>query len=309
MTIRQVRGVTGCLYLAFIILLAIGPVAFAQSSGRGLALQLTHVDIGEPFPSPDGKKILFLMKLEGLYQLFTMNPNGSGQVQVTHDAFDHDSPSWSPNGKKFAFVATPNGHEVIYSMNVDGSDRQALTSETLDSIHPMWSADSKKVIYCADDDLHPPKKNESAIYVVDTETKKVTTLISGGTNTYASWSPDGTKIAFRKMIGEMNSEVFVADSDGKNQKNLTNHPAFDGWPAWSPDGKQIAFSSNRRSSYQIFLMNADGSNVRLVANTEGRATEPRWSVDGKFIYFTNCRNKDFGVDCQVMSAPADTPFH
>src|SRR5262249_32814747 len=87
--------------------------------------------------------------------------------------------------------------------------------------------------------------------------------------------------------GEENSEVFVANSDGSNLRNLTNNPFFDGWPTWSPDGKRIAFASNRRGhGYQIFVMEADGSNVQLVANTEGRATAPRWSREGKTIYFT-----------------------
>ena len=71
---------------------------------------------------------------------------------------------------------------------------------------------------------------------------------------------------FRRIIGELNSEVFVANSDGSNVQNLTSHPAFDGWPAWSPDGTQIAFGSNRNANYQIFTMNPDGSGVRLLAN-------------------------------------------
>jgi TolB protein len=104
------------------------------------------------------------------------------------------------------------------------------------------------------------------------------------------------------MLGEMNSEVFVANADGTDQRNLTSHPAFDGWPAWSPDGKQIAFASNRRANYQIFVMNNDGTNVRLVANTDGRATEPRWSPDGSRIYFSNCIPVSWGVDCEIFAA-------
>jgi TolB protein len=110
-------------------------------------------------------------------------------------------------------------------------------------------------------------------------------------------------IAFRKIIGEENSEVFVADGDGSNPRNLTNNPFFDGWPAWSADGRKIAFASNRRGhGYQIFVMDADGANPRLIGNTEGRGTAPRWSPDGKAIYFTNCVAKDYGADCEVLMA-------
>lgn len=72
----------------------------------------------------------------------------------------------------------------------------------------------------SDDDLHPPKKNASEIYSVDLQTKGGTTMISGRTNTYPSYSPDGRKIAFRRMIGDMNSEVFVA---WQRSEDLTNH--------------------------------------------------------------------------------------
>jgi Tol biopolymer transport system component len=107
------------------------------------------------------------------------------------------------------------------------------------------------------------------------------------------------------MLGEMNSEVFVAKSDGSEHRNLTNHPAFDGWPAWSPDGTRIAFASNRNANYQVFTMNSDGGDVRLVANTEGRATAPQWSRDGKTIYFSVCRKVDFGGDCNIFAAPLE----
>ncbi|PWT92527.1 MAG: hypothetical protein C5B55_06280, partial [Blastocatellia bacterium] len=145
--------------------------------------------------------------------------------------------------------------------------------------------------------------NESDIRVIDLATRRISTLITGGTNTYPSWSPDGKRIAFRRMVNESNSEVFVANADGSDAHNITNHPTFDGWPAWSPDGTRIAFASNRNSSYQIFIMKPDGSDVKLLANTEGRATAPAWSPDGTRIYFPICRNVDFGSDCEIYAAP------
>jgi TolB protein len=290
--------------LTFLLALsAITPPTSAQQRGAAtLAYQLTHVDTGEPFPSPTGDKIVFESKIAGFYQLFLMNPNGSGQAQITHDAANHDTASWSPDGRKIAYVSDKTGHSVIYMMNPDGTGEERLSDDRHEYIHPSWSAESSKIIYCSDDDLKPPLKNDSEIYVLDLKTRKVTTLISGGTSTYPSWSPDGKKVVFRRMIGAMNSEVFVADSDGSNEKNLSNHPAFDGWPAWSPDGTKISFASNRNANYQIFVMDSDGQNPRLVANTEGRATEPRWSPDGKVIYFTDCKKVDWGVDCQIFTA-------
>ncbi len=294
----------------------------AQRGAMTLAYQLTHVDTGEPFPSPDGKKIVFETMIEGVYQLFIMNPDGTGPVQITHDLANHDTPAWSPDGKKIAYASDRGGHSAIYVIDVGDPGEvgvtgrrpvatQALATATLgekvtddkhEYIHPNWSPDGSKIIYCSDDDLKPPAKNASEVFSVDLKTRQVTTLIAGGTNTYPSWSPDGKKIVFRRMLGEMNSEVFLANGDGSEPRNLSNHPAFDGWPAWSPDGTRIAFASNRNANYQIWIMKADGTEPRLLANTEGRATEPRWSPDGKTIYFTDCKKVDFGVDCQVMTA-------
>jgi TolB protein len=267
-----------------------------------LPYQLTHSQNMDPSVRPDGKRLVYISVVAGKEQLVTMNADGSAPVQITGDDANHEDPAWSPDGKEIAFVRIGTDEERIYIMSPDGTDTKPVSPAGMRAIHPGWSADSTKVIYCTDDDLHPPRKNDSDIVVTDLVTGKVTTLITGGVNTFPGWSPDMQSIVFRRVIGEMNSEVFVANADGSNARNLTNHPAFDGWPAWSPDGTLIAFASNRNGRYQIFIMKPDGTDVRLVANTEGRATVPRWSPDGKTIYFTNCVAKDYGSDCEILVA-------
>ena len=210
-----------------------------------IPIQLTHAQNFDPAPSPDGKKLVFISMLSGKEQLFTMDADGKNIAQLTRDDADHEDPAWSPDGRKIAFVFITKERTSIAVMNADGSNVELLTPKEHHTIHPNWSADSKQVMYCTNDDLAPPKKNEAQINVGDLATKKITPVVTGGINTYGSWSPDMKQIAFRKIIGEENSEVFVASADGSNQRNLTNNPFFDGWPAWSPDGRLSDFCNGR----------------------------------------------------------------
>lgn len=279
-------------------------IAAAAQANRPLtiAYQFSHSVNDSPTLSPDGREMVFIAVVAGHEQLFRRMLDGSRIAQLTRDDADHEDPAWSPDGRRIAYVLMRGGLEQIHLMNVDGTGDEPLTPDNVKTIHPNWHPDGRSLAYCTDDDLQPPKKNPAEIYSIDVTTRKITKLIEGGVNTYPAWSPDGKFLAFRRMLGETNSEVFLAGADGTNAHNLTNHPAFDGWPAWSPDGRHIAFASNRGASYEIYIMDPDGSNVRKVANNDGRATAPAWSIDGKTIYFPVCKKVDFAFDCQIYAA-------
>jgi TolB protein len=282
--------------------------AVSQSSRLGLAYQFTHSDNSDITISPDGKQVVILSVIAGREQLVRMNADLSSPAQITTDAADHEDPAWSPDGKKIAFVLIREGIEQIKIMNPDGSGVEAVTPKERRTIHPSWSSDSQNILYCTDDDLHPPAKNDAEIYSINLATRQTTKLISGGVNTYPALSPDGKRIAFRRMVETTNSEIFTANSDGSDAVNITNSPAFDGWPAWSPKGTKIAFATNRAGNHEIYIMNPDGTDVRKVANTEGRATAPKWSPDGTTIYFPNCWKSAYAYDCQVFAVRLDQAY-
>jgi TolB protein len=284
------------------------PAACGQDSPFALARQVTRSITMDPSLSPDGKQMVYITVVAGVEQLFSANVDGTDVRQITHDTFDHEDPAWSHDGRKIAFVSDAAGLQVVSLMNTDGTAVEALTPREVHAIHPSWTPDSRAVLYCTTDDLDPPRKNAADIYRIELATRQVTRLVSGGINTYPALSPDGKRLAFRKIIDGTNSEVFVANADGSSQRNLTNDPAFDGWPSWSPDGTRIAFASNRRGNQQIFVMDPDGRNVRPLVHKEGRATAPTWAPDGRTLYFPICTRVDGLVGCEIFAAsllPAD----
>lgn len=74
-----------------------------------------------------------------------------------------------------------------------------------------------------------------------------------------------TKIAF---VSERdgNSEIYVMNADGSNQKRLTYDPAEDYNPCWTEDGKRIMFTRRINRMSEVFIMNADGSDQKVLEN-------------------------------------------
>jgi len=104
-------------------------------------------------------------------------------------------------------------------------------------------------------------------------------------------SPDGSKIVFysNRPHGDAASrkyELFVADADGRNLRQLTYLNRATSGPCWSPDGDKIIFTSEFESSHaEVYVINIDGSGLCRLTDSEFTKAYPVYSPDGRKIIY------------------------
>jgi TolB protein len=79
-----------------------------------------------PAPSPDGKKVAFMSRRDGDWEIYIINADGKGLQQLTNNDVDDGLPTWSPDGKVIAFVSNRGGPWAIWAMNPDGTGQKQL---------------------------------------------------------------------------------------------------------------------------------------------------------------------------------------
>jgi Tol biopolymer transport system component len=116
--------------------------------------------------------------------------------------------------------------------------------------------------------------------------------------TSASFSPDGTRIAFvRELGGSCPARLYLMWPDGTHVRPLTpavNDPVMEAecieHPAWSPDGKRIAFTKDDFLGSSIWVRTIDGTSPHELSDVPPESSgrddrHPAWSPDGQTIAF------------------------
>jgi Tol biopolymer transport system component len=110
----------------------------------------------------------------------------------------------------------------------------------------------------------------------------------------ASWSPDGTRVAFAAALatpgearhGEARRGLFVADADGSGAHQIV--PSAQILDAqWSPEGDWIAFTQANADRPDVFIVHPDGTGLRQLTSSSGGLGSygPVWSPDGSALLF------------------------
>ena len=240
------------------------------------------------FPGANGR-IAFSSNRDGDHEVFIMNADGSGVINLTNNDVKDADPAWSADGTNIAFVRDTSGMELdeIYVMKGDGSGQTNITNHpAVSDIEPSWSPDGSKIAF------RTFRDGSHEIFAMNADGSGQTNLTNNPAFDVApAWSPDGTKIAFQSNRS-MDNEIYVMDADGTDPLNLTQTPGVDDRPAWSPDGTKIAFQSERDGDGEVFVMNADGSGQLNLTNNAVQDGAPQWSPDGTKIIFTTDRTGD-----------------
>lgn len=178
-----------------------------------------------------------------------------------------------------------DGHDnEIFTITESGVHKQ-ITNNTTQDYAP--SVSSLGVIAYQCDSVNICNINQTG-----SGFKQLTSVDSPGPgfNFRPSWSPDGSKIAFVHNVvvnGSGNYEIYVMNSDGSNQRQLTNNAGRDDQPAWSPDGKTIAFTRSGDGFSEIWTMPATGGAPTSITKNHGTTnnSDPSWSPNSRFIVY------------------------
>jgi subtilisin-like proprotein convertase family protein len=259
----------------------------------------------EPQPKTNANgKIAFTRKFSGVdSEIFTMNPDGSGQTNITNlpTAID-TSPAWSPDGSRIAFVSDRDGNNDIYVMNANGSGVVRLTSTSAYESTPSWSPDGTKIAYHRSDSIIQPQYE---IYVMNANGSSQTRLTNYiYQDVGASWSPDGTRLVFSRENSYRDFELFTMNADGTNPNRLPTM-TYGGPPKWSPDGSKFLYVKD--STQQIFVCNTDGSGQTQLTTTSATHASPSWSPDGTRITWNRDLDMASPAEIWVMNADGSAP--
>jgi len=202
-----------------------------------------------------GEKIIVSarMKEGSEFDIFSMNPDGTGRVNLTVD-YPHDAihPRLSPDGTRIVFVKRELDARKLCGMFSDGSAKREIVNYDL-GFGPGWPEwiDSRRLVY-----LSGPKTGKSSLRAVDFSGERNELLLevlseNDPSPNMIGLSPDGTRIAICAQEGssspsldiylaEIGAAGMVAEAEPFYVDDGNDRADRD--PLWSPDSRSLYWS-------------------------------------------------------------------
>jgi dipeptidyl aminopeptidase/acylaminoacyl peptidase len=246
--------------------------------------------------SPDGKRIAYIAKGEPSgSQIWVRYMGADGaSSQISHLTDTPANLEWAPDGKSIAFT-----------MNVPMREQELKIPMPTPPKGAKWIEAPKVVtrLEYRSDRIGFVDEGYRHVFVIPADGGTPRQITTGDWNhSAASFSGDSKWLAFSSnrvpdaehaFLGRgLETEIYAANVETGEIKQITHHAGSDVNPVYSPDGRYIAFMSADSIDHsawpdsKLTVMNADGSGRHVISGTLDRPMSGvRWARDGKGVYF------------------------
>jgi len=102
-----------------------------------------------PAWSPDGKVIAYVSDQNDVWEVFTMDPDGTSKRAITPASYNASSPSWNPDSTALAFLSQAGSRTDVRVAFLANSTILTLTdgSYSVLQAQPKWSPDGTQLLF------------------------------------------------------------------------------------------------------------------------------------------------------------------
>lgn len=219
----------------------------------------TLTDGVSPAFSADGR-IYFSSDMSGNSEIWSINPDGSGQRQLTNDVAADATPISSADGNHIFFTSNRTGIVNIWRMNADGSDQVQLTQNEGGGLISV-SSDGQWVYY--------RHGRTQTLWRVSTKGDGEQMILDKQKSRFAV-SPDGSLAGFIELRDDERILTIVSLSDGKLVKefHLADRSNFILNITWIPDTKSLAYITSNRDlkNDTVWIQNMDSEKPQKITD-------------------------------------------
>ncbi len=242
-----------------------------------------------------------------------------GDLRLLPVPYPYDNPSWSPDGSMLAYTAvtavrrtrfSSGPRTKIFVISSDGSDARPVPG-TSEGTSPVFAPDGQTIAFSRRRSRQRANGQGGGDVVYESEAiflgnlegssnRRLTPWRNGLRWAPASFSPDGSRLAASRQIGDRDPEAMELLLEGGGTQLVARHAST---PVYSPDGSRIALLHHRRHTVRrrgsktrvtrtdLFTMRTDGSERRRLTNTaEAIELAPSWDPSGERLAFTRIRH-------------------
>jgi TolB protein len=236
-----------------------------------------------------GSHIYFVSDRSGHKEIWSMDPDGANQKQITRYNNTTITPGVSPDGTRLAFTTFAKGNPGIFVFSLE-TGRQLVFYNQKASLNatPNFTPDGKHILYASS------ASGYTNLYMADldggnlhpiSQTRKIEVEPKANPK-------NGTDIVFTSGRSGP-QQIWKMRLDGTNVEMLTTGEGDASNPAWHPNGEIIAFAWTRGfepGNYNLFLMDVASRRIDQLTHGAGRNENPNWAPDGRHLVFASSRN-------------------